>query len=77
MTIAWLGSPVVPFALFWGRVLILKYTTEKGYPYSILPTGGPSWTTTKKLSDVFDHMGKVALGHVGAEGTIDQHPTFA
>ena len=37
-----LGPPVVPFYPFWGRVPLLKSTTEKNwYPYSNLFTGGP------------------------------------
>ena len=40
-----------PFTLFWGRVPLLKQTTAKGYPYSNLPTGGPS----KEPIDVRPH----------------------
>ena len=35
------SSALLPI-LFWGRVPLLKYTTEKGYPCSNLSTGGPS-----------------------------------
>ena len=39
-----LGPPVVPFLtpFLVGRVPLLKWTTEKGYPYSKLSTGGLS-----------------------------------
>ena len=38
-----LGPPVVPFSpLFWGRGPLLNRLQKKGYPYSILCTGGLS-----------------------------------